>query len=132
MVLLTHQKETSHFVSPELRRAGLRHVYEHKTLRWSFKKKQLETIQEQKPDYYFKIVLLGDIGTGKTKLANRFSCEACNNNKTSYVQNPAVVGGGIKIVEYVDRIIEVSDKHVLARLYDTAGTCFVHVNHSLS
>jgi Cdc6-like AAA superfamily ATPase len=127
MVLLTHQKEKNYFVSPELRRTGLKQIYGSKTLRWSFKRKQLETIQEQKPDYYFKIVLLGDCGTGKTNLANKFSCEACS--KTSYVQKPDV-GGGVKLVEYVDRVIEMSDKHVLARLYDTAGTCLIHVAFS--
>ncbi|XP_045172479.2 uncharacterized protein LOC123534336 [Mercenaria mercenaria] len=117
MVLLTHQRENGRFASSEFSRTGHSNVFGNKTLRWSFRRKQLDTIQEQKPDYYFKLLLLGDCGTGKTSLANKFSCDACS--KANYVQKPAV--GDVKTVEYVDRVIEVSDKHILARLYDTAG-----------
>lgn len=83
---------------------------------WSFKRKQkkLATVQEQKPEHYFKLVLLGDCSTGKTSFANTFSCNAC-----SLVKKPPV--GSVKTVEYVDRVLEVQDKQILARLYDTAG-----------
>lgn len=80
------------------------------------KMQKQEPIYEERPDYYFKLVLLGDAGSGKSTLANVFCCNAC---RAVYQKRPSDPNS--KTVEYVDRIIRAKDKSVLARLYDTAG-----------
>lgn len=75
-----------------------------------------EIIYEDRPDYYFKLVLLGDAGSGKSTLAREFSCNAC---RAVYQKRPSDTD--TKTVEFVDRIITCRKKNVLARLYDTAG-----------
>ncbi|KAL4224237.1 Ras-related protein Rab-17 [Mactra antiquata] len=75
-----------------------------------------DTIHEYSPDFYFKTVLLGDCGVGKSSLTRKFSTSAY---RTCNVKRPGI--GFMPAVEYVDRILEVSGKHVLTRLYDTAG-----------
>ena len=71
---------------------------------------------ERPPDFYLKTVLLGDCRSGKTTLASKFSSNAC---KTSVLKRPS--NFNINTMAYVDSIIQVAEKKVLIRLYDTAG-----------
>lgn len=78
-----------------------------------------ETDYEASPDFYLKLVLLGDLRTGKTRLMEAFCCKACE----------AVYQGRqsfkyFKMVEFVDLTIQISQNKVLIRLYDTAGRSF--------
>ncbi|XP_052228766.1 uncharacterized protein LOC127842982 isoform X2 [Dreissena polymorpha] len=78
--------------------------------------KMFDTVLEEPPDFYIRLVLLGDGGTGKSRLAKRFSCNTC---RSAFKKIPSSVD--LKSFEYVDRIIKRENHVVLARLYDTAG-----------
>lgn len=72
--------------------------------------------EEQRPDFYFKLVLLGDKGTGKTTVSNAFSSKA---SKSSYLRRPSYEH--FRFLEFSDFIIQVSQYKVLTRVFDTAG-----------
>ncbi|XP_052799185.1 uncharacterized protein LOC128230785 [Mya arenaria] len=78
--------------------------------------KKQEAIQEAQADYYLKVVLLGDVGVGKTRLANDYS---------SIYKKPKserrIIEREKRTVECVNRVLNVRNLSVLLRLYDTAG-----------
>lgn len=80
------------------------------------KVQKYDSVQEQLPDFYFKLVLLGDMGTGKTTLSNAFSSKSC---KSSYLRRQSYEH--LRFLEFSDFIIQVSEYKVLTRVYDTAG-----------
>uniref|UniRef100_A0A7S4C161 Uncharacterized protein n=1 Tax=Chrysotila carterae TaxID=13221 RepID=A0A7S4C161_CHRCT len=63
-----------------------------------------------KADYYFKIVLVGDSGVGKSNLMSRFTKDEFHMDSTSTVG-----------VEYATRQIEHDGKRIEAQVWDTAG-----------
>ena len=122
MVLFTKEKGMGHNItepscnrSLPLRRSTLPAFLRRRT-------QKPEIIYEERPDFYFKLVLLGDAGSGKSTLAQVFSCSAC---RAVFQKRPSDTD--TKTVEYVDRIITASHKNVLARLYDTAGKFSVSI-----
>ena len=64
----------------------------------------------QKIDYVFKVVLIGDSGVGKSQLLNRFSRNEFN------LDSKATVG-----VEFQTRTITIDSKTIKAQIWDTAG-----------
>lgn len=80
----------------------------------------------QKIDYVFKVVLIGDSAVGKTQLLARFS-----RNEFS-VDSKATIG-----VEFQTKTLVIDSKIVKAQIWDTAGqerygTSFsIHVSYSI-
>ena len=64
----------------------------------------------QKIDYVFKVVLIGDSAVGKTQLLSRFS-----RNEFS-VDSKATIG-----VEFQTKTLVIDQKTVKAQIWDTAG-----------
>ena len=69
---------------------------------------------KQKPDFYFKLILLGDASSGKTSLAKRYQDH-------TWVSEDTMTGSRMGSNEYMDSVTECSGKTVFVRLYDTAG-----------
>ncbi|ORX62675.1 small GTPase [Hesseltinella vesiculosa] len=61
-------------------------------------------------DYLFKVVLIGDSGTGKTNLLARFTRNEFN------LESKSTIG-----VEFATRSVQVDSKTVKAQIWDTAG-----------
>lgn len=70
----------------------------------------LHTNFNQKIDYVFKIVLIGDSAVGKTQLLSRFS-----RNEFS-LDSKATIG-----VEFQTKTLVIDQKNVKAQIWDTAG-----------
>jgi Ras-related protein Rab-11A len=64
----------------------------------------------QKIDYVFKVVLIGDSAVGKSQLLARFS-----RNEFS-IESKATIG-----VEFQTRTLEIDRKTIKAQIWDTAG-----------
>jgi Ras-related protein Rab-11A len=64
----------------------------------------------QKIDYVFKVVLIGDSAVGKTQLLARFSRNQFN------VDSKATIG-----VEFQTKTLIIDNKTVKAQIWDTAG-----------
>ncbi|KAE9593865.1 putative small GTPase superfamily, P-loop containing nucleoside triphosphate hydrolase [Lupinus albus] len=64
----------------------------------------------QKIDYVFKVVLIGDSAVGKTQLLARFARNAFN------VNSKATIG-----VEFQTKTLIIDNKTVKAQIWDTAG-----------
>lgn len=64
----------------------------------------------QKIDYVFKVVLIGDSAVGKTQLLARFSRNQFN------VDSKATIG-----VEFQTKTLVIDNKTVKAQIWDTAG-----------
>lgn len=64
----------------------------------------------QKIDYVFKVVLIGDSAVGKSQLLARFS-----RNEFS-IESKATIG-----VEFQTRTLTIDNKTVKAQIWDTAG-----------
>lgn len=64
----------------------------------------------QKIDYVFKVVLIGDSAVGKSQLLARFS-----RNEFS-IESKATIG-----VEFQTRTLSIDNKTVKAQIWDTAG-----------
>lgn len=64
----------------------------------------------QKIDYVFKVVLIGDSAVGKSQLLARFS-----RNEFS-IESKATIG-----VEFQTRTLEIDNKTIKAQIWDTAG-----------
>lgn len=64
----------------------------------------------QKIDYVFKVVLIGDSAVGKSQLLARFS-----RNEFS-IESKATIG-----VEFQTRTLEIDHKTIKAQIWDTAG-----------
>lgn len=70
----------------------------------------LHTNFNQKIDYVFKVVLIGDSAVGKSQLLARFS-----RNEFS-IESKATIG-----VEFQTRTLTIDNKTVKAQIWDTAG-----------
>ncbi|KAM7534822.1 hypothetical protein Aperf_G00000108416 [Anoplocephala perfoliata] len=66
--------------------------------------------EEDKYDYLFKIVLIGDSGVGKSNLLSRFTRNQFN------LESKTTIG-----VEFATRSVHIEDKIVKAQIWDTAG-----------
>ena len=74
-----------------------------------------EDILENRPDYFSKVVLLGDPCTGKTTLLNYLLSDTSSiDRKNSGSCIP-------KFRHVAEKIFKVSEKLLLTRIYDTAG-----------
>lgn len=65
---------------------------------------------DDKYDYLFKIVLIGDSGVGKSNLLSRFTRNTFN------LESKTTIG-----VEFATRSVHIDDKIVKAQIWDTAG-----------
>ena len=71
----------------------------------------------QRPEFYLKLVLLGDAAVGKSSLAKGYRTHTC-------VSEGTMQGVRMGSNEYMDSITECSGRTVFIRLYDTAGKYF--------
>lgn len=75
---------------------------------------------DNRVDYVFKVVLIGDSAVGKSQLLTRFS-----RNEFS-LESKATIG-----VEFQTRTVVVDHKTIKAQIWDTAGQeRFLHAHHS--
>ena len=72
----------------------------------------------QRPDFYFKLILLGDASSGKTSLSKRYQDHI-------WVSEESMRGSRMGSNEFIDSVTECSGKTVFIRLYDTAGKSFI-------
>ncbi|VDL59072.1 unnamed protein product [Hymenolepis diminuta] len=68
------------------------------------------SLDDDKYDYLFKIVLIGDSGVGKSNLLSRFTRNTFN------LESKTTIG-----VEFATRSVRIDDKVVKAQIWDTAG-----------
>ncbi|KAH7816914.1 Rab11b [Monocercomonoides exilis] len=61
-------------------------------------------------DFFFKIVLSGDSGVGKSNLLLRYTRNEFN------LESKMTVG-----VEFANRLVQIGDKKIMAQIWDTAG-----------
>jgi len=72
--------------------------------------KKIDYDMEEKIDYVFKVVVIGDSAVGKTQILSRFSKnEFCFDSKST-------IG-----VEFQTRTVTVNGKVIKAQIWDTAG-----------
>jgi len=65
---------------------------------------------EQKHDYLFKLVMIGDHGVGKTQLITRYTKNEFNIHSTTTIG-----------VEFTTQTIKMHNKQIGAQIWDTAG-----------
>lgn len=76
---------------------------------------------EEKIDYVFKVVVIGDSAVGKTQILSRFTKnEFCFDSKST-------IG-----VEFQTRTVTINSKVIKAQIWDTAGQERSHLSLSLS
>lgn len=81
---------------------------------------EAENHQEEKIDYVFKVVVIGDSAVGKTQILSRFTKnEFCFDSKST-------IG-----VEFQTRTVTIKGKVVKAQIWDTAGQERFHLTLSL-
>ena len=68
----------------------------------------------QRPDFYLKLIVLGDAGVGKTSLSQSYRSHNC-------LKSQPWNGKRTRSTEYLDSITQRSGKTIFIRLYDTAG-----------
>ncbi|XP_065829988.1 ras-related protein Rab-43-like [Oscarella lobularis] len=65
---------------------------------------------DAEPDYLFKVVLVGDVGVGKTCIVQRFKCD------TFIERHCGTIG-----VDFTMKSLQLGDKKVKVQIWDTAG-----------
>jgi Ras-related protein Rab-11A len=74
------------------------------------KQEKIDYDMEEKIDYVFKVVVIGDSAVGKTQILSRFSKnEFCFDSKST-------IG-----VEFQTRTVTINGKVIKAQIWDTAG-----------
>lgn len=68
------------------------------------------TTQQEKYDYLFKVVVIGDSGVGKSNLLSRFTRNEFN------LESKSTIG-----VEFATRSVSIEGKTIKAQIWDTAG-----------
>ena len=66
--------------------------------------------QQEKYDYLFKVVVIGDSGVGKSNLLSRFTRNEFN------LESKSTIG-----VEFATRSVSIEGKTIKAQIWDTAG-----------
>ena len=66
--------------------------------------------KQEKYDYLFKVVVIGDSGVGKSNLLSRFTRDEFN------LESKSTIG-----VEFVTRSVSINGKTIKAQIWDTAG-----------
>jgi small GTP-binding protein len=66
--------------------------------------------QQEKYDYLFKVVVIGDSGVGKSNLLSRFTRDEFN------LESKSTIG-----VEFATRSVSINGKTIKAQIWDTAG-----------
>jgi len=66
--------------------------------------------KEDEDDYFFKVVLIGDSGVGKSNIFSRFTLNEFD------MESKSTIG-----VEFATKTIQVDNKTITAQLWDTAG-----------
>lgn len=69
-----------------------------------------DTLSERRPDYLFKLCLIGDSGVGKSNMLSRFTRDVF------HLESKSTIG-----VEFATRCIEHEGKVIKAQIWDTAG-----------
>lgn len=78
-------------------------------------------VHQEKIDYVFKVVVIGDSAVGKTQILSRFTKnEFCFDSKST-------IG-----VEFQTRTVTIKGKLIKAQIWDTAGQERFHISFSLS
>ena len=71
---------------------------------------KMTSLQDDKYDYLFKIVLIGDSTVGKSSLLSRFSKDHFN------IETETTIGMDINI-----KTVQIDGKKIKAQIWDTAG-----------
>merc|ERR1711904_652802 len=66
--------------------------------------------QQERYDYLFKVVVIGDSGVGKSNLLSRFTRDEFN------LESKSTIG-----VEFATRSVSIEGKTIKAQIWDTAG-----------
>lgn len=86
-----------------------------------YQKENLSHVHQEKIDYVFKVVVIGDSAVGKTQILSRFTKnEFCFDSKST-------IG-----VEFQTRTVTIKGKLIKAQIWDTAGQERFHISFSLS
>lgn len=76
----------------------------------STRRRQEENAEQEKIDYVFKVVVIGDSAVGKTQILSRFA------KNEFYFDSKSTIG-----VEFQTRTVTIKSKVVKAQIWDTAG-----------
>lgn len=83
---------------------------DHHQQQQSTRRRQEENAEQEKIDYVFKVVVIGDSAVGKTQILSRFA------KNEFYFDSKSTIG-----VEFQTRTVTIKSKVIKAQIWDTAG-----------